>query len=189
MSKPIVFNPDTQPVETLFAKWVKLYIAQAKLDDDEAEPLQQPLSDLEKAIDAQPLVTMRDFSCHLMASSCFGDFGDTHGPERRKEIYAAALTEVDERESLLAAIEQHRAIYDRCDRFSTDTGRETDDDPEFEVLSIQELELLKAVTAHPTVAISNIVLKGKYLAAVQAVGGLGFENAQAFVATFLRGDK
>jgi hypothetical protein len=185
MSKPIVFNPDAQPVETLFAKWVKLYIAQAKLDDDEAEPLQQPLSDLEKAIDAQPLVTIRDFSCHLMASSCFGDFGDTHGPERRKEIYAAAMTEVDERESLLAAIEQHRAVYDRCERFSTDTGRVTDGDPEFEALSAREFELLNVVVEHPTTGISNIVLKGRYLAAVQNVGGLGFEQAQAFIGTLM----
>lgn len=181
--RPVVFNPDASPVETLFANWVKTYIAQVELDDEEAEPFQQPLIDLEKAIDKQPLVSMQDFFRHQITSSCFGDFGDTITPERRQQIYAVAMAEVNEREGLLAAIELHKAAYDRCDRFTTDTGRATDDDEEFLSLCDQEAALIKAVVAHPAVAISNIVLKGRYLAAVQAVGGLCFEHAQAFVAS------
>jgi len=181
--RPLVFNPDVSPVEALFANWAKTYIAQAHLDDDEAEPFQQPLIDLEKAIDKQPLVTMQDFFCHQMTSSCFGDFGDTMTPERREQIYVVAMAEVNERESLLAAIELHKAAYDRCDRFTTVTGRITDDDDEFLALCSQEVSLIRAVVAHPTMAVSNIVLKGRYLAAVQAVGGLCFEHAQAFVAS------
>ncbi len=182
--RSLTFNPDVSPIDALFARWVKLYVTQANIeDDDEAEPYQQPLIDVEKEMEAQPLVTMQDFFCHQVTTSCFGDFGDTISQERRQQIFALAMTEVNERENLLALIEQHKVAFNAAQTFHKDTGRETDGDPEFDALCEREFYLLNAVVAYPAAAISNIVLKGRYLAAVQAVGGLGYERAQLFVAS------
>lgn len=93
--------------------------------------------------------------------------------------------EVVERYALMVVIEKHRGIFNACDSFSTDTGRDTDDDPEYVALSNEEYDLLWEVIEHPATTTGNIVLKGQYLAAVRSVGGLGYENAEGFVDTFL----
>jgi hypothetical protein len=181
--RSVVFNPDASLIEALFAKWVKLYVTQAPLDDAEAESFEQPLIDLEKALEAETGETMQDFQLQLMAGTCFGDGSYTYKCER-SDIFAVAMAEVNERESLLIAIEAHRDGYDVCETFSTDDASDTDENETFRLLCVREQELLAAVIKHPATAVSNMIQKGRYLAAVQAVGGLGFEDAEAFVASF-----
>ncbi len=182
--KTVTFNPDLPPILGLYARWLPLYIGQSKMDDDEAEPFQAPLCELEKAIADQPITTMQEFYLQQTAQTCVGTMCSNFDNQQRDALFAVAMAEHAERESLLALIDQHQKVFNATQTFPEDTGRATDDDPGFAALSNQEYDLLWEVIKHPTASISNIIVKGRYLAALRAVGGLGYENAEAFVDTF-----
>lgn len=100
--------------------------------------------------------------------------------------YLTSARETKERESLLALIDEHKAVNQA---FKDLLHLHDDDSPEFAAkggpdLSSREVEILNAVVDYPTSSINNIILKGRYLAALQAAGDLGFEQAEAFVKTF-----
>ncbi|UIK05031.1 hypothetical protein [Neorhizobium galegae] len=173
------FNPAASPLADLYAQWVPLYLAQRTLDDEAAAPLQEPLLALEKAIEDQPITTMQDFHYHQTAMSCFGNLCPDYSGDRLKGIVDLALAEAKEREDLLAMIDQHKAGYRACEDYPGET-----EEPEFAILSDRELELLDALVEHPLRSIGNIILRGRYLAALHEAGWLGYEQAQAFLETF-----
>lgn len=185
--KPFTFNPQPNALAELFAKWLPMYVGQARMDDDEAEPFQDPLCELERAISDQPIATMQDFYLHHAAGSCFGTMSVDYSQDVYSAVYAAALAETKERDDLLALINEH--IDDRK-KFSELLDQYDDDTPEFAEkggveMSARGVELIDAIAAYPCKSFEAVMLKGRYLAARRAQGDLSYEEAFAFVESFL----
>lgn len=184
--KPFTFTPQPSRLPALFAEWVPMYIGQARMDDDEAEPFQQPLCDLEKAIDDRPITTLQDFFVKHTVVTCFGSMAADYNLDDRDIIHAAAMAAAKERESLLALINEHIAneakFEEVLDHHETGT-------PEFQQaggdeLSSRGINLMLAIAAHPATSFETVMLKGRYFASRHANGDLGRPEAFAFAASF-----
>lgn len=184
--KPFTFDPQSSRLAALFAEWLPMYVGQARMDDDQAEPFQQPLCDLEKAINDHPITSLQDFFLHHAAKTCFGTMEADYSLEQMYAVHAAAMAELRERESLLALINEHianEASFDEVlDHHQTGT-------PEFEDaggdhLSMRGIELMLAIAAHPATSFETVILKGRYFAARRASGDLGHREAFAFADSF-----
>ena len=181
-------------IMSLYAKWAALYIAQAKMDDDEAKPFQDPLSDLEKAIASKPISTMQDFYIQQTVETCFGSMPADYSVDRLNHVHWIAKAELVELESLLALIDLHRENYTAWNAISNlADSMHPDFDPyrkgEVQALNDRDAELMERIILHPANSLEVIKAKGDYLASHQALGALGYEEAQAFVDTFAADEK
>lgn len=172
------------PIAAIYSKWLPIYVGQAKLDDEKAEPSQKPLIELEKASDSEPALSMQDFFHQLAIRTCLGNMCSDFTDQQRDEIFAFAMAEAKEREGILSLIEQHMRIFDATQSFAEEIGGTAAGNPEFDALCDKELELLNALVNFPSSSIDNIVLKGRHLAALQKCGGLSHDLAEDFVRTF-----
>lgn len=172
------------PIAVLYAKWLPIYIGQAKLDDADAEPFQQPLIDVEKAAAQATPTSMQDFFRNQAIQTCLGTMCSEFTDQQRDELFAVAMAEANERESIISLIEQHARIFNATQTFAEGVGGTAAGNPEFDALCDKELELLNALVNFPSSSIENIVLKGRHLAALQKCGGLSHDLAEDFVRTF-----
>lgn len=185
--KPFTFDPQPSVIADLFAKWIPLYVAQRPMDDDEAEPYQDPLCKLETAVADQSITSLQDFFLHHTTQTCLGSMAADYSVETINAVCAIALAEAQEREALLALINEH---IDNETRFCATLDEHDDDSPEFAAkggddLSTRGIELIHAIAMHPATSFEAILLKGRYLAARRARGDLSYEVAFAFVESFL----
>lgn len=185
--KPFTFDPHPSLSSALFAAWVPMYVAQATMDDEEAEPLQDALCKLETAIHDQPMTTLQDFFVNHTTLTCFGSMAADYSQEQRDAIHAAAMAAMKECDEVLALIAQH---IENEGKFCALLDEYDDDTPEYaaiggEELSDRGLKLIKAIASYPAASFDAIMLKGRYLAARRAHGGLAYEDAFLFVESFL----
>ena len=184
--KPLTFNPQPNLLAGLFAKWAPLYVKQRPMGDEEAEPFQAELCDIEKQIGHQPIKSMQDFYRHHTTMTCLGSMAGDYTVETTNAVAAIAVAEADELQSLQDAIAEHIRVYDELNAL---LAVHDGDEPVFEskggkALADRDNELLNAIARHPARSYEAIVLKGRYFAARQARGDLGFYHAEAFIASF-----
>jgi hypothetical protein len=184
---PIIqFRPDESPIASLFEKWRVIYTTQYELDDAEADEFTAELLEAERKMRAIPSLTMQEFFYSMTAASCFGQFAPDDDPASVSRVMCIAGQEAKERRELVELIDQHRGAYIALDGL---LGRHDSRSKEYkhaggDAIARQETDALSALISLPCVSIANVVLKGRYLAALQATGALGFEDAEAFVRSF-----
>ncbi|WP_320194994.1 hypothetical protein RMR10_012075 [Agrobacterium rosae] len=184
--QPYSFDPSAPALTAIFSEWAVTYIGQAKMDDDNAEPFQEPLAKLETAASALPFASMQDFFHQQTIQSCLGSMCSDLDADQRDAVYALAIAESDERKTLLAMIYEHQTKLKATEALDAE-----DDGDMSEVwenaraeLGQRENSLLMTIASYPAISIDNIVLKGRYLAALHANHALGYEFAEAFVESF-----
>ncbi|CDN91362.1 hypothetical protein [Agrobacterium tumefaciens] len=177
--QPFVFDPEPSAINTLYAKWLPLYVAQATLDDQAAEPFQAQLIDLETAIDALPFTSMEEYHLQQAVQTCLGSMANLDGVQAA-EARRIATAEGEEREKLLALISEHRATLDASEALTVEEFEQAGGDE----IGQKEVALLMQVASFPAVSAEAILLKGRYLVALHANHALGFEFAEAFVESF-----
>lgn len=184
--KPFTFNPQPNLMAALFAKWAPLYVKQRPMDDEEAEPFQDELCDIEKQIGHLPINSMQDFYLHHTTMTCLGSMAGDYTVEVTNAVAAIAVAEEEERQSLQDAIAEHIRVYDDLNAL---LAKHDGDDPAFEsaggkALADRDNDLLYVIARHAARSHEAMVLKARYFAARQARGDLGFFHAEAFIASF-----
>ncbi len=184
--QPYSFDPATPALTAIFSEWAVTYVGQAKMGDDDAEPFQEPLVKLETAASALPFASMQDFFHQQTIQACLGSMCSDLDADQRDAVYALAIAEADERKTLLAMIDEHQTKLKATEALDAeDDGdmSEAWENARTELGNAENAFLMKIAT-YPTRSIDTIVLKGRYLAALQANHALGFEFAEAFVESF-----